>query len=158
MIYQGKARYAVKEIILHTSATSSQWWQGKTVDEMRDEIRRWHVEGNGWSDIGYHRVFAPDGSMALGRSLWRIGAHVMERNRGTIGICMIPSMAHDGIKTFDDYFTDAQRQAVKAYIEEVQRDFGGIQWVTGHNDYAPKECPGFKVKTEDWLTRAAIAA
>lgn len=156
MIYQGKARFAVKEIILHTSATNGDWWKGKTVDQMRDAIREWHVEGNGWSDIGYHRVFAPDGSMALGRSIYRIGAHTMERNRGTIGICMIPVKTHKGVKTFETYFTPEQRRAVTAYIAEVQAlSNGGIKWVTGHNDYAPKECPGFKVKTADWLDVAA---
>lgn len=150
MIYQGRAGYAVNEVILHTSATPGDWHEGKTVDEMRDEIRRWHVDGNGWSDIGYHRVMAPDGSMAIGRSLWRIGAHVRERNRGTIGICMIPSRTHAGITSFGDYFTDRQRAALVAYIGELQ-SLTNIKWITGHNDYAAKECPGFKVGDTDWV-------
>lgn len=154
MIYQGKARYPVREIILHTSATPGDWWKGKTVEEMAAEIRRWHVEGNGWKDIGYHRVFAPDGSMALGRSLWTVGAHCMERNRGTLGLCMIPTATHNGVKTFSDYFTQEQWDAVHAYIREVQ-ELTDIKWVTGHNDYAPKECPGFKVETDDWLWKEA---
>lgn len=151
MIYQGRAGYPVQEVILHTSATPGGWHRGKTVEQMRDEIRRWHVDGNGWSDIGYQRIFAPDGKMALGRSLWRVGAHCKERNRGTVGICMIPVKTHHGITRFEDYFTEEQRHAVREYIAELCT-LTTIRWVTGHNDYAPKECPGFKVRTEDWLT------
>ena len=149
MIYQGSSSYAVQEVILHTSATKGGWGAGQTVEWMRDEIDAWH-RARGWSMIGYHRVFAPDGSMANGRSIYKIGAHVKERNRGTVGLCMIPSNTHNGITRFEDYFTEAQRRAVKAYIADL-RKLTDIKWVTGHNDYAPKECPGFRVKSGDWL-------
>lgn len=150
MIYQGRARYAVQEIVLHTLDVPTGWHEGKSVDEIVRHVRNWHVNGNGWADIGYHRVFAPDGSIGMGRSLWRIGAHVLERNRGTLGLAMCNVRAHDGIAEFDDYFTAQQRSAVRAYIGEVC-DLTKIKWVTGHNDYAARECPGFRVKTEDWL-------
>jgi hypothetical protein len=150
MIYQGRARYAVQEVILHTLDVPTGWHKGKTVDQIVTAVRDWHVNGNGWRDIGYHRVFAPDGTMGLGRSLWTIGAHTMERNRGTIGIAMCNVKKHDGITKFEDYFTKDQREAVKAYIAELQR-WTTIKWVTGHNDYAARECPGFRVKSEDWV-------
>ncbi|WP_273280964.1 N-acetylmuramoyl-L-alanine amidase [Pseudooceanicola atlanticus] len=150
MIYQGRARYAVQEVILHTSATGTDWWMGKTVEEMRDEIRRWHVDGNGWSDIGYHRVVAPDGTIAIGRSLYTIGAHCRERNRGTIGICMVPVREITAMGDFEDFYTEEQRAAVKGYITEL-RELTNIKWVTGHNEYANKLCPGFRVQDEDWL-------
>ena len=72
MIYQGKALYPVREVTLHTAATPGDWHVDKTVHEMRDEIERWHTE-KGWRAIGYHRVIAPDGKIAIGRSLWEIG-------------------------------------------------------------------------------------
>lgn len=149
MIFQGKARYPVTEVILHTSATPGSWQEGKTADQMRDEFRRWH-RAKGWRDIGYHRVFAPDGSMARGRSLWQIGAHVMGHNRGTIGLCMVPVKTIEKMGAFEDFYTPAQREAVKAYIQEIVAIAGPVK-VTGHNDYTDmKLCPGFKVKSEDW--------
>ncbi|WP_226782220.1 N-acetylmuramoyl-L-alanine amidase [Oceaniglobus trochenteri] len=150
MIYQGKARYPVHEVILHTSATPGDWWKGKTPWEMRQAIWEWHVHDNGWSDIGYHRVVPPQGGVVTGRSIYRVGAHVKERNRGTIGICMIPVRTHAGIKTFEDYFTPEQRESVRSYIADL-RTLTDITKVSGHNDYANKECPGFKVRSEDWL-------
>lgn len=149
MIYQGKARYPVHEAIIHTSATPGHWHEGKSVEEIVAEIRSWH-KAKGWRDIGYHRVIAPNGDIGIGRSLYDIGAHVRERNRGTIGICLIPVKTHNGIKTFDTYFTEAQRTSLKQYLEDLG-SLTDLKWVTGHNDYANKECPGFKVKTENWL-------
>jgi len=149
MIYQGKARYPVREVVLHTSATPGHWQKGKTVEDMVNEIRAWHT-GKGWRDIGYHRVIAPNGDIGIGRSLYDIGAHVRERNRGTVGICLIPVNTHKGIKDFSDYFTGEQEVALKAYLKDLGK-LTDLKWVTGHNDYANKECPGFKVRTQDWL-------
>lgn len=150
MIYQGKARYPVTEVILHTTATSSKWWRGKTADEMADQVRQWHKD-RGWRDIGYHRLFAPDGTIAIGRSIYEIGAHTRNRNRGTIGLAMVNVNAHKGITRFEDYFTEDQRAAVKAYIAELGT-LTDIKVVSGHNDYTnAKECPGFKVQSSDWL-------
>ena len=149
-IRQGRAGYPVREVVLHTSATPGTWHRGKTADQMRDEIRRWHVEGRGWRDIGYHRVIAPSGEIAIGRSLWEIGAHVMGRNRGTIGICLVPVCTHNGIGQFSDYFTTDQENALKAYLRELAA-LTPIRRVSGHNEFARKECPGFRVRTGDWI-------
>lgn len=149
MIYQGRASYAVQEAILHTSATPGCWHQGKTASQMRDEIHRWH-RARGWRGIGYHRVIAPDGTIAVGRSLWEVGAHCKERNRGTVGICLIPVNDHRGIGQFQDYFTEAQRSSLRHYLAELGQ-MTDLKWVTGHNQYARKECPGFIVRSEDWL-------
>lgn len=150
MIYQGKARHPVTEVILHTSATPGNWWRGKTVQEMRDEIRRWHTQGNGWSDIGYHRVIAPDGSVAVGRSLWTIGAHVAGRNAGTIGVCLIPVETITKMGKVEDYYTPEQVASVKEFLNELSK-LTKITKVSGHNQYANKLCPGFRVETQDWL-------
>lgn len=145
MILQGKT--PVTEIVLHTSATKGDWWKGKTVDQMRDTIRQWHT-GKGWKDIGYHLVIAPDGSCAKGRAFATQGAHVRGHNKGTIGICLIPVNTHDGITRFEDYFTPEQRRTLKAWIQAIP----GIEKVTGHNQYANRECPGFRVVSKEWMT------
>jgi hypothetical protein len=47
----------VKYIIVHCSATP----EGR--DVKAEEVRRWHVEENGWSDIGYHWIIELDGEL-----------------------------------------------------------------------------------------------
>lgn len=148
----------VTEVILHTSATPGAWARGKTADQMRDEIDRWH-RNQGWAGIGYHRVIAPDGTVALGRSIYTPGAHVSGHNTGTIGVCLIPSRDVSGarIGQFADYYTEAQRQAVRDYIAELA-ELTPIAKVSGHNDYtSAKTCPGFKVRSADWMPAAKPA-
>lgn len=41
-------KYPVHEVILHTPATPGGWYKGKTIQDMVDAIRHWHVDGNGW--------------------------------------------------------------------------------------------------------------
>jgi hypothetical protein len=150
MILQGTKKYPVREVVLHTAATPGSWAVGKTLDEMTQEIRRWHVVDNGWKDIGYHRVFGPLGDTCLGRSLWTIGSHVRGHNAGTIGLCLIPIKTITKMGEPEDYYTPDQINTVKEYIRELS-ELTDIQKVSGHNEYAAKLCPGFIVKTGDWL-------
>ncbi|MEP2782148.1 MAG: N-acetylmuramoyl-L-alanine amidase [Pseudoruegeria sp.] len=147
MIYQGRNKYAVREAIIHCSATPKSWANGKSIDQMVSDIRGWHKE-RGWRDIGYHRIIAPNGDVGVGRSLWDIGAHVRGRNRGTVGICLIGP--GEPVGKFEDHFTVAQKIALKSYLKELRKLTDLIK-VSGHNDYAAKACPGFKVETAEWL-------
>lgn len=65
-------------------------------------IRDWHVNGNGWEDIGYHYVICngflkngteyndyDDGKIEEGRDVEKIGAHCKGQNSHSIGICLI---------------------------------------------------------------------
>jgi hypothetical protein len=148
MIYQGKARHPVVEVVLHCAAVQGNWHRGKTAVQVLAEVDAWHRK-NGWRKIGYHGIFMPDGTFIQGRQFTEVGAHVVERNRGTIGFLMIESQTITKIGRFEDWFTEMQRKAVRAKIKSLP----GIQWVTGHNDYANKLCPGFRVRDEDWLSR-----
>lgn len=159
MIYQGQARYPVREACLHTLALPTGWIDGKGGEDALQALWRWHTQGepHRWRKIGYHRLVMPDGTVLHDngqrlRSLWEVGAGVKGHNRGVAHIAMANVRAHDHgrITTFADYFTAAQREAVIDYLRELS-DLTELRKVSGHNDYAPKECPGFKVRTEDWL-------
>lgn len=150
MLTQGAAKYPITEVCLHTSATAETWYQGKTVEAMRDEIRRWHVHDRHWRDIGYHFVVAPDGSWATGRQMNVIGAGVEGHNRGVVHICMVPVVEVTKIGRFENWYTAAQKSAVRQIIAGIRKNTGAMR-VTGHNDFANKLCPGFKVAAKDWL-------
>ena len=70
----------IEEIILHCSATP----EGRDVGV--EEIRRWHVKGNGWRDVGYHFVVRLDGSVETGRPLRVAGAHCRGHNARSVGV------------------------------------------------------------------------
>jgi hypothetical protein len=48
-----------------------------------------HVNGNGWSDIGYNFLIDPNGEVYQGRGDNILGAHFCSRNSGTMGVCVI---------------------------------------------------------------------
>lgn len=154
--------YPVHEAILHTSATPGGWDDGKSDQEVLDAFWRWHVEGHPhrWRKIGYHRMIRTDGTVLWDtkylRSITEIGAHVRDNNmnRGTIGICLIPARTVPNVlrrnAIFSDYYTEAQAVALKGYLAELA-ELTERKWVTGHNDYAAKACPGFQVQGGNWL-------
>lgn len=145
MIHQGTARYPVTEIILHCAGTRAEWMVGHPLAEKVAEIRRWHVQQRGWRDIGYHWVVDRDGAAALGRRETEIGAHVESHNRGTFGICLLGGYGATADDPFAKNFTEAQAVAAKRLIAEI-KGRTAIRKVSGHNDYAAKACPGFRVR------------
>jgi len=149
VITQGSRKYPVTEIMLHTSATPTNWHVGKGAVKIRNEIDRWH-KARGWRGIGYHRVFIPDGKKANGRSIYTIGAGCAGRNRGVIHLCLVPHTGIQSMGAFEDFYTEEQRKAVKDYIKEVVKLNGKGVKVTGHNDFSSKLCPGFKVISKEW--------
>jgi N-acetylmuramoyl-L-alanine amidase len=128
----------INEIIIHCTATA----EGK--DYTVDQIRKWHVQGNGWKDIGYHYVIYRDGSIHAGRPIDQIGAHTTNHNTGTIGVCYVGGCTADGI-TPKDTRTPQQKAALVELVRSLKTVFG-INKVSGHREYAAKACPSFDVQ------------
>lgn len=146
MIYQGKSRHPVREVVLHCAGVPTGFFTGKGPQAVRDEIDGWH-RARGWAGIGYHALILPSGYVKQGRPWDRVGAHVAGHNTGKFGLLLIESVEVERIGQFAEWFTSAQRLAARQLIGGL----GGIEKVSGHNDYARKLCPGFKVRSEDWL-------
>ncbi|WP_067518578.1 N-acetylmuramoyl-L-alanine amidase [Endozoicomonas ascidiicola] len=137
MIPRTKTNY----IVIHCSATRADQHINT------DDIRRWHMNDNGWSDIGYHWVIERDGSVQQGRDVDVQGAHVRGHNHESVGICMVGGMAENGEP--EDNFTSEQWLALEMLIESLELRYPEVQ-VVGHYFFTPyKTCPNFIV--EDWL-------
>lgn len=132
----------INEIIIHCTATP----EGRDVTV--EQIREWHVKGNGWSDVGYHYIIDLDGKVHPGRPIQQPGAHCKGHNAKSIGIVYVGGLAADG-KTPKDTRTPAQRIALRQLIAQLQEQFPE-SWgnIHGHNEYAAKACPSFNVKTD----------
>ena len=128
----------IDEVILHCSATR----EGQDIST--DTIRKWHVEGRGWSDIGYHFVIRLDGTLDVGRPLHRAGAHVKGRNKTTIGVCYIGGVERDG-KTPKDTMNRGQEATFRNLMTTLRACFGDLS-LHGHNEYSAKACPSFDVQ------------
>lgn len=137
------------EIIVHCSATQPHWMDNRPTEDKVAEIRRWHVEDRGWSDIGYHYIIDRDGTVAEGRSMERDGAHVRGHNKGTVGICLLGGFGSSENDSPHDHYTPSQLAALRMLIADLEANHRTITKVSGHNEYAAKACPGFRVQT--WL-------
>ena len=139
----------IDEIVVHCTATNAKWYESKSAEDVVTEIRRWHTEERGWSDIGYHAVVHRDGSIAHGRPDNRKGAHVAGRNSTTLGVSLVGGRGGVANGKFDDNFTPEQDASLRKLIDDYKEKYPAIKTVSGHNDYASKACPGFNVG--EWL-------
>ena len=99
-----------------------------------EDVRRWHVEDNKWSDIGYHFVIEVDGTIARGRPIVRSGAHAKGFNSRSIGICLIGT----------DVYSGEQILALKNLLIVLKNKYRvADKQVIGHYEVQPgKTCPG----------------
>lgn len=144
----------IEELIIHCSATRPNWLSYEDARGKLDEIRRWHVEDNGWSDIGYHFIIDRTGEVVTARPVDRPGAHVRGHNDASIGICLIGGHGSNKSDKFEDNFTSQQDSALRRLIQNLKVEHPEIKKITGHNEYANKACPGFDVRT--WLRREHV--
>lgn len=127
----------IDTVVVHCSATPP------NMDVGVAEIRRWHVDGNGWSDVGYHYVIRRDGTVEEGRPVDRAGAHARGHNRASIGVCLVGGVDHH--KDSLANFTRSQWAALSSLVDQILQAYGPLR-VVGHRDLdAGKDCPCFDV-------------
>lgn len=130
---------AINEIIIHCTATPEN--RAVTVGE----IRSWH-KAQGYNDIGYHYVIMLDGSICVGRSLEIVGAHCLGHNAFSVGVAYVGGVDANG--KAKDTRTFKQRRALRRLVDALKTAFPTITKVSGHNEYANKDCPCFDAKNE----------
>lgn len=142
-----------KRITLHHTAIQALSPNASQAEESQRMKRLWeiHVQGNGWSDIGYHYVIMPSGRIYEGRAERKRGAH--DSINDGIGI------AFDGIYT-QTQITPAQFQSAVALCTKLCQRYGindpvtpvatptysygtrNLPRICGHRDRVQTECPG----------------
>ncbi len=137
--------------IHHTASPSS---DGNLYATMRG-MQNYHMNNNGWCDIGYHFVVAQSGEILQGRSRSnRPGAHVGGQNSGNVGISMIgnytsstpPSIQLDGVATMVRWVHDTHGVAMNRTAVKGHREHAG----------ASTSCPGNQglAQLDEILSRA----
>ncbi len=124
----------INKIIVHCTDTP------KGRDVSVDEIRRWHVEERGWSDIGYHIVITLDGIVHEGRPIEKKGAHCKGWNKNSIGIAYVGGKG-------GDTRTEEQKNSLIDILEYYKIQYPSIE-IFGHRDFSDKKCPSFNAKKE----------
>ena len=103
------------------------------------QIDTWHRQRGFHLGIGYHYVIRRDGSIEKGRPEWLIGAHCMNHNAHSIGICYEGGLDIRGDPA--DTRTEAQKVAMRQLLEDLHERYPRAL-ILGHHDLNPhKACP-----------------
>lgn len=130
----------IKMIVWHCSATKP------SMDIGASEIKRWHVNGNGWRDIGYNLIIRRDGTIENGRPLEQAGAHASGYNANSIGICLVGGVDDKG--KAENNFTREQLNTVIVLAKKMKADYNNPKQL-GHRDLpkVKKDCPSMDIKS-----------
>ncbi len=146
----------VKHVIIHHSAGSNT--DTNYLQTIRN-IYLYHTQSNGWDDIGYNYLIAPNGLLFAGRDPQGVadqddirGAHFCSKNSNTMGICMLGTFTNsvpnqDAIDKLEDLLTWKME---KSFLNPTHFDLHplgsndalntGI--IDGHRSGCNTECPG----------------
>lgn len=111
-------------------------------DQTVRSIQNFHMDTNGWRDIGYNWLVTVDGRVWEGRQhTWSaIGAHVENHNTENIGVCMIGTNAD---------VTDAAKRSIRWLYDQACVLAGKTLAKRYHSQYAPTSCPGDNLR--NWV-------
>jgi hypothetical protein len=162
--------------IVHHTAGSNSYSKAQSASIVR-AIELYHVQGNGWNDIGYNFLVDKYGQVFEGRygGITRpvVGAHAQGFNSGSVGISVIGDYGSTAI-------TPAARAALVSLIawrldlahvdplSKVARVSAGnprypagtavtLNAISGHRDAYPTSCPGASLYGQLPSLRTAVA-
>lgn len=117
-------------------------------------IQAYHMDTQGWCDIGYHFLISLDGRVWEGRAVELLGAHVASHNTGNIGISFIGCFHSSGCSdwtpfTPPDAMIEAAADMVRlsSTLYDIPIDATNVK---GHRDHAgaTTSCPGDNLHAE----------
>jgi N-acetylmuramoyl-L-alanine amidase len=136
-------RKSTDYIVVHCAATKP------SMDIGRKDIDQWHRQ-RGWLKIGYHFVIRRNGEVEIGRAIDEVGAHVLNRNSNTVGVCLVGGIDEAGKP--ETNFTDKQWESLATVIYQLKALYPDAK-VRGHCDFDKgRACPTFDVE-KWWKTK-----
>ena len=110
------------------------------------QIDTWHRQRGFHLGIGYHYVIRRNGEIEPGRPEWMVGAHCLNHNAHSIGICYEGGLDIRGQP--DDTRTAAQKATMRQLLEDLHKRYPRAL-VVGHRDLShDRDCPCFDAVKE----------
>ena len=127
-------------IIIHCSATKS------NISFTAEMCKEYHVYVRHYQDIGYHWYIERDGKIVKGRPEGIKGAHCINHNRDSIGVCYEGGLDTKGQPC--DTRTEEQKSALLKLLAKLKQRYPDAK-IVGHHDFNPhKSCPCFDARSE----------
>ena len=110
------------------------------------QIDSWHRKRGFKFGVGYHYVIRRDGSIEAGRPEWMVGAHCVNHNKYSIGVCYEGGLDARGQP--DDTRTAAQKATLRQLLTDLHRRYPRAS-IVGHRDLShDRDCPCFDAARE----------
>jgi hypothetical protein len=177
-IRRAAPRYAdnVHVSVVHHTAGSNSYTASQSAAIVRS-IYVYHVQGNGWNDIGYNFLVDKYGQIFEGRygGMTRavIGAHAMGFNVGSVGVALIGNNSSATVTTaaraalvsllawrLDLAHVDPVSRVVRVSTGNPRYPPGTavtLNAISGHRDTYPTSCPGANLYAQLPAIRRAVA-
>jgi hypothetical protein len=140
-----------KEVhIHHTWKPTHKSFNGNNHLDLQVGIRNFHVNENGWSDIGQHLTLFPDGTWMIGRNWNTDPASITGRNSYGFAIEMIGNFDKDGTGEFNNLGYDVlQGKQLNSILKLLK--FINLP-IVFHRDYSDiKTCPGNRINKNTFI-------
>lgn len=134
-------------IIIHHSGNN--YSSGTNYSSVIRSIWNYHVNTNGWEDIGYNWLIDPNGVLYEGRGDGVRGAHFSGMNSYTMGVCLIGNFqtvnpTTNAINKLEDLIA---WEATDKSIDVLTSSYLGstglyLRHISGHRDGGSTDCPG----------------
>ena len=131
---------AITLIVIHCSAV-------KPVQQSSAaQIDSWHRQRGYHLGIGYHYVIRRNGDIEPGRPEWMVGAHCLNHNKYSIGVCYEGGLDARGQPA--DTRTAEQKSAMRNLLEDLHKRHPRAV-IVGHRDLShDRDCPCFDAVSE----------
>ncbi len=139
---------SLTELFIHWPGAVPDTWSHLTTD-MREHmaihgIQRFHIQSNGWSDIGYNYVMVPNyGRRSRVPNIYEarggqyLPAAQLHHNTDTLAICVLMGP--------NDHLSDDVKARLRSFVRWARRKTGNDLHVRGHREVTGTECPGPKL-------------
>lgn len=109
-----------------------------------EQITEWHV-AKGWNGPAYHYNIRRNGDIEIGRPENVVGAHCLNYNRNSIGICYEGGLDEKGKPA--DTRTPEQKKVMLNLLIELKKKYPNAV-IASHNEFSNKACPCFDAAKE----------
>ena len=127
-------------VIIHCSAVTPDQTSSAA------QIDSWHRQRGYHLGIGYHYVIRRNGEIEPGRPEWMVGAHCLNHNKYSIGVCYEGGLDARGQPA--DTRTAEQKSAMRNLLEDLHKRHPRAV-IVGHRDLShDRDCPCFDAVSE----------
>lgn len=137
-------KYNHKELhVHHTWKPEHKNFNGRNGIQLQINMRNYHVNTNGWNDIGQHVTLLPDGTFVTGRDFGKSPASIKGFNTGAFCVEMLGN--------FDKGHDVLQGKQKESILRLARFFYDRGKYIRFHRENSSKTCPGTSIDKTQFM-------